>query len=64
LRVRIGRFREHILDSCVVESSVQVPELGHCFLDHGLDLRVVRDIAGDSERPVTVGDEFIGGTAH
>lgn len=49
----IGQIAHRTQDTGIVERHVQLTEGRDRALDHGRDLRLVRHVAGDADRPVT-----------
>ena len=63
VRRGVGGIRDHVLDAGVVVGCVQSTEGGDGLSDHGLDLPVVRHVAGDRQRLVALGHEVVRSSA-
>jgi hypothetical protein len=64
LSVSVCSLCEDILDSRVVISGIEPAESSHRLLDHGIDLRVIGDIATNGDGLVALGGQALGCDLH
>ena len=60
----VSRLREDILDARIVVSGIQPAESRDRLRDHGFDLRIVGDVAGNGEGSVALRGQLLGRSAH